>query len=359
MSITELRRDGANVLEEDLAFFVWDSQTHTMTQDSLDIELQVNTQRDVPPGAEEPVEHVMSTEWVDVPFHGEWKEQWAGRGFIQSTYDEFARMVLRTPLVRITVGSHTLVGLIKNFKVRYRTEFELGWQFTLSVHRNESVGTARKQQIVPLTALDFSQRVTSAQDSAALVRDTLVAAKSTQFSTEALDDAQDGLADLDASLANAQFAVNAVAFEDSAASPNFLQMIDQAQHKLLAVAASFARVRQQAQDNLLQVSSIVTSDVMAYNDVIGTLRVEEWTRTQYVECVRLMGSAKSAEIDARARASRRPRGIHRVKRGDTLDRVSMKWYGSPDSGRLIIDANNLDSVLLPVGQDLIIPDVNR
>ena len=104
---------------------------------------------------------------------------------------------------------------------------------------------------------------------------------------------------------------------------------------------------------------LISSDALAYNDVIATLRFEEWVRTQQMECNRMIGAARASETDARARAARRPRGVHRTKQGDTLDRISMKWYGTPDGSKLIRDANNLDSIILDGGIDLIIPDVNR
>lgn len=358
MTISELRREGASaVSDEALLVFEWNADTHSMTQDTLDLELQVNTVREMPPGAEEPVEQIMSVEWTEVPFHGEWRDQWAGVGFAKRTCEAFAEMASRVPMVRIVLGPWSLVGILKNFKIKWRTDFEIGWSFSLSVHRNETISQARKPQIESLSAADFSQRLLSIRDPLGRIDDTLIAVKEVQSVIEDVFDAEDNLNDLRRSVANAEFAVESSAFGNAKA--DFLEIVDKTQHKLLAIAAAFSGVRAQAQQSLLDVQEIVSADLMAYDDVVGALHFEEWSRTQYSECVKIISEAKAAEIDARARASRRPRGIHRVKNGDTLERISMKWYGSPDSSIIIMDANNLDSILPPVGVDLIIPDVTR
>jgi len=226
------------------------------------------------------------------------------------------------------------------------------------VHRNETIGKATRPQIKPLTAVDFTQRMQDLNDAHARVEDALVTAQDAQFATEDVDNAKNNLGDLALALDNASFAVDATAFQDPDGT-DILGMIDHTQHRLLALAASFSSVRTQASQNLLDVQELTSADVLAYDDVVQTLKFEEWTRTQHTECTKIIGNAKAAETDARARAARRPRGIYRVKSGDTLDRISMKWYGNPDSARFIRDANNLDSIVLIPGVDLIIPDTNR
>ena len=358
MRIVELPRSGASLLEETPVEFVWDSTNHSMAQDTFDLELKVNTNREMPVGAEEPIEQVQSVEWGDVDMHGEWKNQWAGEGFAQRTYEEVARLVSRTPKVRVEMGPHSLVGLLTNLKIRWRTSFEIAYSLKFSVHVNETIGSARRKDIAPLTTMDFTQRLARTRESFDKVNESLVAAKSTQFATEDLDNAEDNLVDLKKSIDNADFAVESSAFENDDRR-EASEMLDRAQHKLLAIAAAFAGIRSQIEQNLLDVQELVSTNVLAYNDVVSTLRFEEWSRTQYVECVTMIKHVKDGELDARARATRRPRGIHRVRAGDTLGRISMKWYGTPDNERAIRDANNLDSIFLTTNTDLIIPDVSR
>jgi hypothetical protein len=358
MTVTELRRVGASVLEETPVKFIWTSETHSMMQDTLDLELQVNTSREMPAGADEPVEHIQSVEWMPVEMHGEWKDQWAGQGFAERTYTEFARMCGRVPLVRVEIETHSLVGIITKFKLKWRTKFEIGYGFTLSVHHNETIGSFRSIPVEQQSVSNFAQHVRNQQDSVDKINTTLDRAKSLPLSTEDVTDALDNIDDLSGAVGNARFAANAVAF-DNPGDQTFLQMLDSTQHKLLALSAAFAGIRTQASRNLADVQELVSTDVLAYHDVVATLHFEDWVRTQQTECNLMIGSSRAAEKDARILASRKPRGIHRVRQGDTLDRVSEKWYGTPDSGRFIRDANNLDSVLLPVGRDLLIPEVSK
>jgi hypothetical protein len=358
MTITELRRVGASVLEVTPIQFIWDSDHHSMPQDTLDLELKVNTNREMPAGAQEPVEQVLSVEWPEITLHGEWKDQWMGQGFADRTYVEFAKLIGRVPLVRIELGPHSLIGLITNLKIKWRTVFEIGYSFAFSVHKNETIGDAGDSDLHPFTAVDFTQRLNAMDEMLGNFTGTLEALTTVQTKTEDVDNASDNVKDLQNSLSKARFVVDSSAFE-SQDSPNLSEIVDRVQHVILTIAAAFSSVRSQAQENLLNVQELVSADVLAVEDVISTLHFEEWTRTQYTECVKMIGAARAGEIDARARAARKPRGIHRVRSGDTLDRVSMKWYGTPDSGRLIRDANNLSSIVLPVGADLIIPDTVR
>lgn len=358
MTITELRRVGANVLEATPVKFEWDSQHHSMIQGTMDLELQINTNREVPAGAQEPIEQVMSVEWTPIDVHGEWKDQWAGEGFAHQTMIEFGMMCGRVPLVRIELGPHALVGLITSFRIKWQTKFEIGYGFKFSIHRNETFGPFGSAPITDLSSINFSQRIQDQRDALARIDSVVAVAQSLPLATEDLDLAVDNMSDLRSSVNNAQFATDAVAFED-AGKQDFSEIVDRTQHKLLSIAAAFSGIRTQAQQNQADVQSLISTDVLAYNDVIATLKFEEWTRTQTTELAIMIGAARASEIDARDRAARRPRGIHRVRRGDTLDRISMKWYGNPDSSRLIRDANALDSIVLVDGSDLIIPDVSR
>jgi len=99
--------------------------------------------------------------------------------------------------------------------------------------------------------------------------------------------------------------------------------------------------------------------VLAYDDVVGMLRFEEWVRSMANESIHTYQTAAAGELDSRARNNARVRAVHRTREGESLERISSRYYGTPDNWTLIFDANALDSIILEGGVDLVIPEPQR
>lgn len=355
LTITELRRTGAGILEDTPVKFVWDSRTHSMPQDVLEIALHVITVRETPLGAEEPVEQVLGVEWTPFELHGEWKDTWAGAGFAWDTYLQFARLVGRAPLVRVQLQQHSIVAILTDLKLRYRTDFEIGYAVTVSPHVNETVGQFRRTAAMAPPAIPFDARVAAHEDSYSAIAAVFATAGALPSGTEDVRNAKDLLDDVRGELDRLSAAANGVLFA-SEDDTSLLGRADLTHHKLLALAASFGRVAGSATDLAASVQELASADIVAYDDISAMLGSEEWLRTTHAEAMQMFASARAGQLDARSRAAQRIRTIYRTKNGDSLERIAERFLGSPDSWRLIYDANDLDSIVLPVGLDLIIPE---
>ena len=353
--VQELRRAGAGVLEDTPVRFEWTSQSHSMPQDIVEFALHVVSVRETPPGAEEPVEQVLGIEWTPFELHGEWKDSWAGQGFAWDTFVQFARLVGRAPLVRLQLQQLSFVAILTDLKIRYRTDFEIGYAVTVSPHVNEAIGQFRRAAPVTPPAIPFDSRVADHEEMYAGILDSFGQASSVPTGTEDLSDALDSAKDLRGELDRSSAAASDVAI-GADDTTSILDLADRTQHKLLGLAAAFGRVAGAALETALSVQELAAGDIVAYDDVVAMLSFEEWTRTTQTESVRLYGSARAAQIDARSRAAQRIRTIYRARSGDSLERIATKYLGSPDSWRLIYDANNMDSILVVPGRDYIIPE---
>lgn len=357
--ITELRRLGAGVLEETPVVFAWDSRTHSMPQESLDYELKINTVRELDPLSEEIVEQVMGPEWTPFEMHGEWLDKWAGQGFAEDTEREFARLVGRTPLVRVQLDRRSFVGLITNLKIRYRTAGEIGYTLTFSPHTNENVGTFRRSPSTAPTSHPVDSRLAELDDLLSGQLDAHdLAVADVPAKTNDIEATKDGLATLGIELDRARAANDAIAF-DAEDGADLLTLADRTHARLLSLASSFSRVAGAADGLSLEVAVLAASDVVAYNDVVGALAFEEWSRNAYCDAQLTAAASRAAASDARARAAQSPLTVHLVKKGDTLFRISAKYYGTPNSWRVIYNANDLDSISLVAGSQLIIPERQR
>jgi hypothetical protein len=342
MTITELRRTGSAV-SPTLTVFRWTSATHSSGQGTLTLALRVNTRRRLPAGASEPVEQVIGSEWEPFDVQGEWSDKWAGAGFASRIKREFAQFVARAPLVRFQLDEESIVGLITNLQITYSTRDRAGYQFKMSPHLNEGVGDPRAT-LGRVPAQPINVRVDAAND--ALVALIDVAEDVADLPTKSFD-VSDSIKQLD-ELADAVARANT--FTDSGVSQD-------ATHTLLVMATTFRRVQGAAQTIMLDVGRRRSDLAVAYDDAISILRFDEWSKETLRQAAVTIGVSRQAEQDMRARAARKPRAVHRASAGEPLERISLRYYGTADNWKMIFDANQLDSVLLEGGEELLIPEV--
>lgn len=353
--ITELRRTGGGILEEQPISFEWNSETHSMMQGTLDLTLSVKTNRELPPQAEEPIEQVLGVEWEPFEIGGQWKDKWAGQGFAMTTFEQFSRFVGRTPLVRFQLGRHSLVGIITRLRTQYLTDAEVAWSITFSPHNNETVGNFRRTAPNETVIKPTAQRVAEIEDTVSVLELQMQIANSIPSTTSDVDDAFDEMLELSESVRKVSEAADAVSTE-STDSSTLIGSADRAVTKLMGLAASFRQVRGVADTNLLAIQERTSDVIVAYDDVLATLKCEEWLRSNQLGLVRLQGSVRAGEADALSRAAKRPQAVHRASNGESLERISIRYYGTPDNWRAIYDANNLGSLQLTAGQELLIPE---
>lgn len=339
--ITELRRTGSGV-DPTPTSFRWTSDTHTSIVGGLATPLKINTMRRMPAGAEKPVEQVMSVEWPPFKVEGEWNDKWAGRGFAQSTKIAFARMCGRTPLVRLQIDQESWVGIITEFTPTYVTRDRQGYSFTISPHENELVGSFQQSanQVPPQP---INQRVEVAVDT---LDDLVTAADLGQDVPTRRLDIEDSKAQLGKVSDAVDQAVGA-ALADSTDDPN---------RDLFVLAGAFRSVEKAASDMMFAVADKRSDTVVAIRDAITILKFDEWRTGVFRASVLTLGTSRDAEIDILAKATRKTRAIHRAKAGESLERISLRYYGTADNWRAIFDANGLDSLILEGGEVLIIPE---
>lgn len=344
MVITQLRRTGSGV-DPTPVEFRWSSFTHSSMQNPLELCLKVTTMRRMPAGAEQPVEQVMSASWEPFVVEGEWSDRWAGAGFARAMRRDFARAVGQTMLARFQIDQESLVGLITNLKTTYITSDRSRYSFTFSPHINEAVGSLQQSTNKP-PVQPINQRIDNAIENL----DDLIAATdaASVIPVKNLD-----IEDVKPKL------VSVLAAVDSASAAILSGVSDVSQlptNPLLAAAGAFRKVRATALEVMTVVGDRRSDIAVAWDDAISILQFDEWRSALLQSSVRTAGTSRDAELDLMAKASQRPRAIHYAKANESLERISLRYYGTPDNWRAIFDANNLDSLLLEGGEVLLIPE---
>lgn len=342
-TITELRRTGAGV-EPTLVTFRWTSSTHSSLQGTLEAPLTVTTSRTVPAGGEIPVEQVLGVAWDPFEVSGEWSDQYGGPGFAGNTEIAFAQMVGRTPLVRLQIDQQSWVGLITKLAMPYKTSDRIGYKFTLSPHANERVGSFRQSKNKP-PPQPLNVRADIAEAALQELRDVADLVEALPTKGPQITESIQQLDEMADAVARARQATD----DANTFGGGNIQ-------RLLSLAGSFGRVRNAAQSVFEDIASKRADLTLAFEDAVSTLKFKEWSSGTISAAARSIGTSSLAEIDFRARASRRPRAIHVARAGESLERIALRYTGNADNWKAIYDASGLTSIVLEGGEELIIPE---
>jgi hypothetical protein len=355
MVITELRRTGSGV-EPTLVEFRWSSSTHSSMTNPLSVQLKINTMRRTPNGAERPVEQVMSSSWEPFDVSGEWNDKWAGRGFAAQMMLEFPRLVGRTPLVRFRIDRESIVGLITSYKPTYVTRDRVGYLFTISPHINEAVGSFQ-QSVNKVPPQPINARIDRAAFDVQELLDQSDAALPLPAKNRDVEDSRIQLQEASSAVDKLRAAgVLSIGSTIDASLATVADSTSKTERSLLVLASSFRRLRGAVQNTMDTVARKRSDLTVGFDDAISILRFDEWRCATTRQAAQTLGTSSAAEQDMRALASRRPRAIHFAKKGENLERISLRYYGTADNWRAIYDANNLDSILLDGGAQLLIPE---
>lgn len=345
-TVTELQRTGAGALVATPVVFRWPSSSHAAPHDVIEHALQLKTSRTENPGSDEVTEQVLAATWQPFDLVGEWNDQYGGRGFALNTYIDFARMVGRGSLVRIEIERLAFVGLITNFKPSYQRETAIGWAFTFSPHKNELVGNAR--MVAPVTQVvtrPMAAHLSDAKATVATLRTSsnraVLVPRATLRST--INAGLDLLLVLEQNIARLERSVSE-------------GLTTNATRKLLALATQFRALQQGASDLATHYKGERGADQAGTTRPIEVLALDEHTHSTQAQSRVLAGRALLAERDALLRAQTKPRAVHRPFRGESLYRISERYYGTPDEWRLIYTTNHLKSKLLEGTEELVIPE---
>ncbi len=353
MVITELRGDGEGVLESPPQVFKFSGREHSSSMNDLELHLKVTTVRKEMPGSNTVVEQAMSATWQPFELNGEWDDKWGNRrplgiasmnrtgSYAFFMFQEFSKLVSRMPLVRLELDALSFVGLLTDLTVTYRTKTRIGWKVTISPHENETVEVDRPAGVVKQSIPKWLE------DSALISRDMNLAFDeiriSSSLKTSMFEKFQLRLLEVNDALSRLE-EVSLDAF-----------IVENLQQRLYLMATTYRRVRNAYKaltDDLISINSAE----LAFEDSLQAASFSEWVHSSLVSAWRAIGLSMNAEDDVRKRAYQKPKAIYYPKRGESLERISMRFYGSANNWRAIYDKNNLSSLVLDGNEELLIPE---
>lgn len=355
--ITELARAGDGSLEDTPVVFRWTSAEHASPIGDVSMHLMVKTNRREIPGSNRVVEHAMAATWQPFTLDGEWDDKWGNRRFPSNTtltrtgtyalemFREFAKLVTRMSIVRVELDALSFVGIITDLKVQFRTQTYIRWSATLSPHVNEIINVDKTRKIVQQSLPKWVQDATKNRDDIKLSFDGIkgLDLPPIAFKTTQLDRFSIVLLEINDAIDRMQGIVEDGFHTDT-------------ESKLLLMASTFRRMRSATKSGFTFLKNSRPDDNIGFADELDRMRYKEWANGSVEQFWLLNGLCRDAELDVRRRAKQRPRAIYFPKSGESLERISLLFYGTADNWRAIYDKNNLSSLSLDGTEELVIPE---
>ncbi len=360
MTVTQLRRTGSGELENDLTEFQWSGLSHSSMQGILNFKLGTKIARKEMPGSNDVVHHAMSATWQPFPLSGEWRDIWMSRPgpTAYEIYLDFAALAQKIPTVRVTIDKLSFVGIIQDLEIEYHHEAWIGWKFMLSPESNENVSKG-SQDITFLPEKSIPEWINQSASQGVDLHEIFAFAGDIPLSTEDLQDSIDATKELDDAIAKITTLGGASGLEGLSADlvSGINNVGSDVTDIVWALPTLFERVNRAAINVAVAVKDQRADLALAYDDFIQSLKFEEYVHATTSGAWRIVGSSHDAAADMRRRSSQGPIAIYRPKPGESLERISTRFYGTPDNADLIYRTNHLTSLVLSGTEELLIPAV--
>lgn len=302
-------------------------------------------------GSSEPTIQVLGPREDDTVIRGTLKTKRLRELSLRTAAQEYQELMdamrLRGNLVKITLGGWRRYGFILNAKFRLRTLQDIDYEITFLIVGFNPPSNCKLIEAKDDDLIKPNKEITSAAAKAL--------AAATNYPTEMPVSIGDFIAGKVSDVAGVVATVTG--FVDAALNDvaNIQSAVNRALGLIRYARAYVSRTNREVGTVILTVQNLGSSFADEAEKTAATItninHVYDMQRNLYSLRFLLAGlQAKFAEL-----ARTVPRQRHLVKDGDTLQRLSITYYGDADSWKRIYDHNKLQSTVLVVGTVLEIP----
>lgn len=298
---------------------------------------------DYPGGDGDLIEQVLGPKDRDQTFQGTWDDRYNTAGYALAERAAFRAMVRRGNLVTIAFGSFAYLGLITSAEYQYKNDQQIGYQFTVSVHRDQALdGDARKARFTPIREPDMVGVLARANlELTAMAADAPLQALN--FPSAVV---LDPLGDLSASIAELDATINQPIADVEGQLRSSLLKVRQLVEQVKAVAA-------RALGGLIDLRSDLDLGVQTATAVIT---FDEWAHGMSVMLRAMIFQSESASRELADRSGPNDDDyIYRPYSGEHLYHISLRFNGTANDWRDIAERNGLTAQVCTGDEVLLIP----
>lgn len=345
------------------ARFEWDSDHRNAPFQPWPGGVTQRTARTDYTGADSPTEQVLGPNFKPFTLRGQWLDKYnpltsrapgesdasfaaRARGYAIKEWKAFTAMVRRGNMLEFSFKSMTFFGIITDYDWEYRREYDIGYSFTVSVHRRPGADELDALPSPSLTrdantlSKEIEQRITARMD-------ILNAAKPSRFMAGDLSPTTE---------AEYQALKDASTEFNTVVSQRVLQVAADAFLSVRRAVAAGDIVIGRAQ-SLINTLGGVRSDVdLMYQTALGVLDVETWGRGLAAQGRLVVYDSYNARQQLDEQIEPNAIALYRPFKGESLYSISNRFYNTPHNWRLIKQRNRLGSSALTGTELLVIPE---
>lgn len=294
-------------------------------------------------GSRRPTIQVLGPSHEPFTLSGTWDSRYNFDGYARREMDRFEAMARRGNLCQFAYNDLVRVGIIDAWTCSFEIAWLIRYEFTVdATHRpGEEAESPSDTPAPPIgRAVDNSEAFLAAMQEAdkdrphsinGILGDTVTA----------------DLANVSARLGDVQATLNAN--EISAVTDQVITPFKRLATQMRTLRGSTIKVVDDLAD-ARQDTALATADAIA------ALDFEVWTRLLREHSRRITGENYTAATQVEERDTPQAQTIYRPQRGESLYRVALQFYGTPEAWRLIADRNNIHTLTLTGEEVLIIPE---
>lgn len=296
------------------------------------------------PSATTPSVQILGAQAKPFTIEGRFDDRFNFAGYAAAEMRRLEDMCKRGNLCRLQFQDQTFLGLFTDWTFPYQRDWQIGYTLTFDVHERpenyDLSGRSPKTDSSPATVFD------SVDLAAQKALDSMTTAPRMHLVGSTVNDVEGSLA----LMASAVDQLGAT-MDNSEITPS-----DNPVDGYTRMATQFREVRGRAYDVLLGLAAVRSDTELAVQTALGVLNFEDWSRSVRYAVRLAMGQAVVGDRACTTRAEPDAIRLYRPQQGESLYRISQKFYGTPFAWRLIYQRNQLSSVTLTGDEILIIPE---
>jgi len=296
-------------------------------------------------GARTPSVQVLGPSKKASEFAGRWDDRYNFAGYASAEMRRFEAMCERGNLVRIQFQGQAFEGQITDWNFEYRRSNYIRYTFTFDPHTRAGEGNLEDRS--PASPKSTQQAYDELDITVAAILDAQDYAPRTALGGTAADD-------VDAALASLVTDRNAIG--DTLDQRELLKTESRPIEAFTRMATQF---RQAANDalSILDTMTAYRADLdLAHTTAMSVLDYESWSRSIRFRTRVALGTSRAAALGVEERAEPSALALYRPHRGESLMKISRRFYGTPHCWGLIAERNALSSMTLTGDELLIIPE---
>jgi len=278
-------------------------------------------------------------------FRGRWDDRYNFAGYAAGEMRRFEAMCERGNLVRIQFQGQAFEGQITDWDFPYRRAWYIEYTFTFDPHVR--AGEANMDDRSPTTTVSTQQ----AFDDLDFLVDTILDAQDYAPRTAVAGDVMDTV---DASLASMSASRDAIG--DTLDQRELIKEDVRPIEAFTRMATQFRQAQNDALSILDDLTAVRSDLDLAHRTAMSVLAFEDWSRSIRFRARVALGTSRAAALGVEERSDPNALALYRPHRGESLMKISRRFYGTPHCWGLIAERNALTTMALTGDELLIIPE---